>query len=722
MRHPLAVKVAGTALLCACAILGAVVGAPPARAAELYVDVVAKAGDGSKAKPLATITEALAAAHRIEDESERIVIRLARGTYKSKSAGGKEDIPAEGWTIRRPIWIVGSYTRDGGEWKLKPHSGAVELGYPTTVIDLSGHGRGFLVEAPKWKRSPLPEGWLHDELKQKEATPSVRLQGLAIRSGRVDTEGGAVLSRGDAPLEVLNCDFENNRAAWRGGAICVDPADKTSVAFFRQCVLKGNAATGEDAWGGGIYSEANTHVRKCRLYNNKAAHGAACGGRNASAWNMVFCLAYANEGDFAVHVRSRRDMNWRSRTKSATWAAYDGVTEPSSSGWPWSLGLNFRIARSTIADNAAGGIRFVDAASAEPSPRLRLGAYEVLMRGLIVAGNRGVGISYDPAASAAKAMIQVNNSWGNEGGNWDGATSITGNSISADPRFRDCDNPDLDNRDYSLQPSSPCIAWADYRPNWTMEGKHERDLAGTEGRPTPWGRLWDDNCDMGTYQYVPQEGEPEADREKPSGLTVHELYVDRDWPGPHNGTAEAPFRSITDAVNAVRPIRGPREIYNIRIADGVYDRSIESFGGFGIDLSYQIVNIFGGYEGWAPNSGERRKATFDWREKNRKPRSTIIDPQGDSRAFVTNQEAITHHRFDGLTIRNGRAVGPGGAVITQALGGEAAMVAFNDCLFENNQCTGDGGAIAACTGDFPEYVTNCDFVDNRAGGNGGAVY
>jgi hypothetical protein len=93
MGHTLTVKLASTLSLCACAILGAVVGAPAAHAADLYVDAAAEVGDGSKAKPLPTITEALAAAHEVENEAERIVIHVAAGTYRTKAAGGPRGYP-----------------------------------------------------------------------------------------------------------------------------------------------------------------------------------------------------------------------------------------------------------------------------------------------------------------------------------------------------------------------------------------------------------------------------------------------------------------------------------------------------------------------------------------------------------------------------------------------------------------------------------------------------
>ena len=699
-----------------------VVAAPAAAEAlkgdphNIYVDASAEAGDGSATRPFPTLTEALAAwkATAKPDPKERMTIHVAAGTYKPKAVGGKEDIPAAGWSITRPIRVIGSYRRAGGEWKLKPHDGAVELGYPETVIDLAKRGRAFHVDAPRVKHG-------------KKAAP-VRLQGLSIRNGRSDDDGGAVLSKGNAPLEILDCDFVGNRAAWRGGAVCADPANRSTVAYIYNCVFKSNAATGDDGWGGGLYSEAETFVKKCRFYDNRAAHGAACGGEDSSGWWVAFALMYANEGDFALHLRPRRmDDGQLRNSRALSWAVDDGVSGRSyTRKHIWGAGMHLRLVRSTIADNDAGGIRLVDPVDATQTPRPGRDMEELLIRGVIVAGNRGVGISYDPSGSEARAIIQVNNSWGNAGGNWGGAASITGNNKSADPLFRDGGNPDLDKRDYSLRPGSPSIAWADYRGPWMAEGHGERstgDLAGNDAFPGARG-------DMGAYVHVPREGEPKVNRDKPGGLTVHTFYVDRDWPGPYKGTAAAPFQSITAAVNAVDSFRGPHEIYNIRIADGLYDRSVEGFGGFGIDLSYQIVNLFGGYQGWNPESGTRSTgsgqagegAKFDWSEKARKPRSTIVDPQGKSRAFVTNQEAMTQHRLDGLTIRNGWVVGHGGAVCVQGLGGEAAMVAFNDCLFENNECTGEGGAVAVTTGDFPAYLTHCDFVNNRAGGSGGAVY
>ncbi|HUU58350.1 MAG TPA: hypothetical protein VMZ50_02300, partial [Phycisphaerae bacterium] len=218
-----------------------------APAADLHVDGAAKAGDGSKARPFPTITAALAAAHKVEpnaDSGEPVIIHVASGTYKPKATGGKEDIPADGWKITKPLRILGSYVRKGETWAIKPYPKAVKIGYPTTVIDLGGGGRAFLIDPPKLK--PVPRSKEECDLLGKTGqtvTPSVRLQGIAIHGGRVEGDGGAVLSRGDAPLEVLNCDFEDNQCTGRGGAVCAVPADRQTVVFFRQCVFKNNAAT-----------------------------------------------------------------------------------------------------------------------------------------------------------------------------------------------------------------------------------------------------------------------------------------------------------------------------------------------------------------------------------------------------------------------------------------------------------------------------------------------
>lgn len=702
--------------------ISTVLAAAVARASadvDVYVDSSVQAGDGSKDKPLPTITQAMAEVEKAQGDG-RVIVHIAAGIYAAKAKGGKEDIPPEGWAVRRPLWILGSYVTDGGKWAPRPYPNQTRKGYPTTVIDLGGSGRAFLIDAPKLKPAPRPKEECDLDPRSQRGRggetviPSVRLQGLAFRAGRAEGDGGAVLSRGGAPLEILNCDFEDNQCTGLGGAVCAVPTDKQTIAFYRQCVFKGNAATGADSWGGAVYSEPWTHMQNCILYGNKAAHGAACAGKDAAGWNVAFLLAYANEGDFAVNVRSQPHSP---STQIMNWWLYDGITPPTFShfGWSWGAGEDFRVVRSTISDNAAGGICLVQPAHAESALQPPCG-HGMMMRGLIVTGNRGVGILYDSGDSPVIAMYQVNDVWGNQGGDRAGGAAPGGSCRSADPLFRDSANGDLDKRDYSLKPGSPCIAWADYRSTWLDEGGGARADLG--GLPLLDGWVFND---MGAYRYAPREGEPQAVRERSRTFTFHEIYVDRKWPGPYKGAADAPFRNITDAVNAIAPIRGPTAIYNIRIAEGVYDRSVEQFGDFGIDLTYEVVNFFGGYaglQGDASSTGSGQ-GNFDW--KTRKPRSTIVDPQGKSRAFVTGQEAMTQHRFDGLTFRNGRIAGHGGAFCVQGLRGEAAQVCFNDCLFQDNQCTGNGGAIHASTGDFPTYVTQCDFVNNQAGGSGGAV-
>jgi predicted outer membrane repeat protein len=200
-------------------------------------------------------------------------------------------------------------------------------------------------------------------------------------------------------------------------------------------------------------------------------------------------------------------------------------------------------------------------------------------------------------------------------------------------------------------------------------------------------------------------------------------YVDKNWTGPYNGTTNQPFQTIKAGVDAACTSAAPRNVY---IAAGTYadvansgteDYSAGGGSDHGILIS-NVVTVAGGYAGWQGGS------TFNWTAASRAPRSTVIDLQGaNSRAFCADWPAgngpSSGPTFDGFTFRNANATGDGGAIFAADDNYWSAFA--TNCLFTNNVCTGNGGAIRTRAQGMTGWIRNCDFVDNLAATNGGAV-
>ena len=678
---------------------------------SIYVDVEAEAGDGSPQKPFPTITEALAAwKERAPSAKERVSIHVAAGAYKPKADGGKETIPADGWEIDGLVRIVGSYQRTGMLWTLKPNpTGKVEPGYPTTVIDLGGRGRAFDITAKR-------EGKTNARNLGKQPN-TVRIQGLALRNGATDGDGGAIRADCTAGVEILNCEFENNRAGGHGGALYrTDPGRAAAWLGVRQCVFKSNHATGEQSWGGAIYSDCWSFVTKNLAYRNRAAHGAVMGGKSAVGnWAINMLMAYANTGDFVLNRHSRIMEQRNLIGGEPRFRPDDGVSPFGGYGTVYSErmgGTAISLMCSAISDNAAGGVRLVEPAHEPFSDNLQY-FYGMLGCVSIISGNEGVGVYYDSGRSANSTVIQRCNVWGNKGGDFAGEAAAGAGCISADPRYRDNDHADLDQRDYRLAEGSPCIGavWVCGVDLYAWSQKEPRDLGGEEQKGTgvitlgPYAGSAVATADTGRFAKV----YPHADER----MDWVDVYVDRNWDGPEKGTKDAPYRSVSKAVSSIFGVwhNSKLRVWSVRVADGVYDRSIESFGVNGISIWNDRVNIYGGY------AGLRDDGTFDWTEDSRKPRSTILDAQGKSRILTHLNYATI--KVDGVTFRNGWSASNGGAV--HFGWGEACTYSFRNCRFENNVSLQDGGAIWARSGSIPAYLDNCEFVNNQASGSGGAV-
>ncbi len=196
-----------------------------------------------------------------------------------------------------------------------------------------------------------------------------------------------------------------------------------------------------------------------------------------------------------------------------------------------------------------------------------------------------------------------------------------------------------------------------------------------------------------------------------SGVHAATYYVDVNWSGPYNGTASEPYRTLNAAIAAANAADG----HTIIVADGVYrdasDGGFETFPAVGYSLS-KSVTMRGGYTGWTSGS------SFDW--GSRAMRSSIVDlTNTTSRALYQNVSKTL--LLEGFTFRNSRTLQTNGGAVY--LTGHNALT-LADCLFTNNVITsGSGGAVCSIPAGWTTApkIVNCDFVGNAAP-NSGALY
>ncbi len=206
-----------------------------------------------------------------------------------------------------------------------------------------------------------------------------------------------------------------------------------------------------------------------------------------------------------------------------------------------------------------------------------------------------------------------------------------------------------------------------------------------------------------------------------AAVTTHaaDYYVDAGYSGSETGSPTAPFNTLGEALAQVNASSGP---HIIRVAAARHDSAIESFP---LVVS-NSASIYGGYAGYQPGSG-----TFDW--VTRSPRTTVLDGQGAGQRLVYQVFAnwsSKSARYDGLAFVNANHTGTGGAYASALAWGTS--VYFNDCLFTNNVSgkgtgdgqpdTGVGGGAALIDSRSTIDVRNCDFLDNRSAGAGGAIW
>ena len=588
-------------------------------------------------------------------------IEVADGTYTHET----EAFGKDGLVIAHNVLIRGGHPGKG-KWlppftPLTKHSrpNATEAIYETT-------GRGSIIDLQSKSRAFLVQG-----------DAMFRLYGFTVRNGRSAEKGGAVCYRNSKkdPEQGLHrslirdCTFERNRAE-HGGAVYANPVANLRIV---RNTFRYNRA---DAKGGAIFSETESLKRKgvfhVEMYGNKAPQGSAVYGIAGIQHSVI----YGNRGGFAVEL--------------------------------------FRGSANicTIAHNDGGGVRLIPAAEGNHG---RIG-----LTCSIVAFNKGTGLS------APEGTGGIGYRWCDLYGNSEGDRENVPYrhlNYSRPPKFVDDENPDLARRDYSLQADSPCIKAG----NTAYGGGFNLDIGGVQ-------RLDAHGMDIGAYRYQPKRfGDKPRPAERFLNQTVT-LYVDVNWEGEGKGTADAPFKSLTRAMDEYCHLRnrycyefymdngklGP--FFVIKMADGVYDRSVEAFGPQGItDVAGGCLRIAGSYLGWQEGDD------FDWSARNRGRRTTVIDPEGKSRVFnIHHFPEYRQLHLDNLEFRNGRAAF-GGAI---AFGRESCTLILSDCRFRNNHATLKGGALWTWSYGFPHRtypftrnaIVDCEFIDNEAGLDGGGIY
>jgi hypothetical protein len=171
-----------------------------------------------------------------------------------------------------------------------------------------------------------------------------------------------------------------------------------------------------------------------------------------------------------------------------------------------------------------------------------------------------------------------------------------------------------------------------------------------------------------------------------------------------DGSPAKPFASIDRALAALRDTQ-PGKRYAIKVAEGLYE-------GETIRLK-EMIDLLGGF------------ASADWKRDIQR-HGTVLD--GGKRHRVL--EPANQSRIDGFTIRNGRALGHGGAILCD---GTSPLIS-NNVFLENlalgpaswkpkeyHQDANDGGAIAVVQGAKPLIEQNLFVRNGTEIGRGGAV-
>ncbi|MBO87365.1 MAG: hypothetical protein CL927_18610 [Deltaproteobacteria bacterium] len=191
-----------------------------------------------------------------------------------------------------------------------------------------------------------------------------------------------------------------------------------------------------------------------------------------------------------------------------------------------------------------------------------------------------------------------------------------------------------------------------------------------------------DDIDVDGDGYSPCAGGGDCDDEDPDAFPVLVDPSMEDSVGVPDGTPEAPFATLDEAVENLDAIcrtvvLAPNDsAYPVSLAWN--DRTLQINGG-GVD-----------------------------------PRSVVLSPpEGGTRIITVGDGAKV--TLVNLTLTGGNASGDGGAVYA-----EQASVELSGVIAQDNRCSGDGGAVAVASGDL--IIEDSVFSGNIAEDDGGAIY
>jgi parallel beta-helix repeat protein len=226
-----------------------------------------------------------------------------------------------------------------------------------------------------------------------------------------------------------------------------------------------------------------------------------------------------------------------------------------------------------------------------------------------------------------------------------------------------------------------------------------------------------DGTDAQCASFYGPKGLIDCDDQQPKFGKSCIVHVDHSATGLGDGTSWA--NAVTNLQDALATAKKDYEIW---VAAGTYRPDV----GVGMtagnrSASFQLATnskIYGGFKG-----GETALA-----QRNFRVNLSILsgDLLGNDGPGFTNMQDNSYHivkgakgaLLDGLWLRGGNANDGGGALHSS---GPSVEITLANCTLVNNRASGDGGAIYLRWSSPPTLI-NTRFIANQAGGRGGAVY
>ncbi len=530
-------------------------------------------------------------------------------------------------------------------------------------------------------------------------TNSSILNGFIITGGNANggnvnsSRGGGIYCDSKAAPFLKNCTIIENQSTSGGGGGIVFTGGG-ALPIIENCVIAGNE-TGHA--GGGIYILfASLTISNSIIKGNKATHGGGfynqSHGTNLNEINLINCSISGNlasSGGAGVnHVTNSCNL-----TNCIIWG------------------------NSSALENNAGGISTVN--------------YSIMQGGHVGTGN----LDIDPLFVS---LTDFNNAPTIEGDlNLQVCSpAIDAGTATGAPTDDLLGNPRPANAGYDMG----AYEYQSAIPNITCYADTDTDGYGDAGNAQVFciscgaGYVTNDlDCDDTNIDVNPGATEICNDIDDNCDGQIDEgevccpvsniIYVNKNASGANDGTSWADaFNYLVDALEEAYFCSNVNEIW---VAQGTYYPD----EGFGItvgerDASFVItegLSIYGGFAG-----GEGSIANRDW-ENNLTVLSgeigSIATTGDNSYHVLAYAGGTTASRLDGFTITKGNADTPGPA--PHDVGG--GLLSFGpgpftvaNCQFVENEAYNDGGAVYTMSGSTPTFE-HCEFTYNYAY-NGGAVF